>query len=60
MAKKKMLTDAEVFVRRVLAKSFNQTIDSDTLRAVAEKVSQVVAEGAAPKKTPGAAKKKAA
>jgi hypothetical protein len=52
----KAVSDAEAFVRRVLGK---QKIDPDTLRAVAEKVSQVVAESA-PKKAPGASKKRAA
>jgi hypothetical protein len=40
--KNQALAKAEAFVRRVLAKSFNQKVDADTLRAVAEKVSQAV------------------
>jgi hypothetical protein len=44
------ITEAEEFVRRVLSKSFNQHVDAETLRAVAEKVSQAVASSAAPKK----------
>lgn len=34
------LKQAEEFVRNVLAKSFNQKLDRETLRAVAEKVSR--------------------
>jgi hypothetical protein len=44
MAKEKQLRDAEVFVRKVLAKSFNQKADAETVRSVALKVSRVVAE----------------
>jgi hypothetical protein len=57
--KDKALADAEAFVHRVLSKGFKQKVDPDTVRAVAEKVSQVVAESA-PKKVSGAPKKKAA
>jgi hypothetical protein len=59
MAKKKTLVDAEALVRRVLTKSFKQKADAETVRAVAEKISQVVAESA-PKKVPTASKKRAA
>ena len=41
--KSRSITDAEAFVRRVLAKSFNQKVDPDTLRAIAKKVSQATA-----------------
>ena len=43
------IRNVEEFVRSVLAKSFNQEIDPETLRAVAEKISRVVAE-VSPKK----------
>jgi hypothetical protein len=39
--KKKLTT--EEFVRNVLAKSFNQHIDQETLREVAQKVDEAVA-----------------
>jgi hypothetical protein len=39
--KKKLST--EEFVRSVLAKTFNQKIDKDTLREVAQKVDEAVA-----------------
>jgi predicted secreted Zn-dependent protease len=42
--KNKTTADAEAFVRSVL--SFKQKVDPDTVRAIAEKVSQVVAESA--------------
>jgi len=47
--KEKSVAKAEAFVRKVLAKSFKQTVDADTLRAVAEKVSQAVNAGTAKK-----------
>jgi hypothetical protein len=59
MAKRKALLDAEALVRRVLTESFKQKADAETVRAVAEKISQIVAESV-PKKASGAAKKKAA
>jgi hypothetical protein len=59
MAKKKALIDAEALVRRVLTKSFKQKADAETVRAVAKKISQIVAESA-PKKASDAPKKKAA
>ncbi len=59
MAKKKVQVDAEALVRRVLTKSFKQKVDTETIRAVAAKLAQVVAESA-PKKISGAPKKKAA
>lgn len=59
MPKKKPLADTEAFVRKILTETFKQKADAETVRAVAEKVSQVVAESA-PKKTPGAPGKKAA
>lgn len=34
--------DAEAFVRRVIEDAFHQKVDDDTLRAVAEKVTQAV------------------
>jgi hypothetical protein len=55
--KNKTTADAEAFVRSVL--SFKQKVDPDTVRAIAEKVSQVVAESA-PKKVSGVPKKRAA
>lgn len=58
MAKKKVLA-AEAFVRKILTETFKQKVDAKTVRSVAEKVSQVVAESA-PKKASGAPKKKAA
>jgi len=58
MAKEKKLRDAEAFVRKVLAESFNQKVDAETVRSVALKVSQVVAESA--HKTASSAPKKAA
>jgi hypothetical protein len=51
--KDKALAEAEAFVRRVLSKSFKQKADPDTVRAVAEKVSQVLAESAPKKARPG-------
>jgi hypothetical protein len=59
MAKKKALIDAEALVRRVLTKSFKQKADAETVRAVAKKISQIVAE-ITPKKASDAPKKKAA
>jgi hypothetical protein len=58
MAKEKQLRDAEAFVRKVLAESFNQKADAETVRSVALKVSRVVAENAP--KTSSDAPKKAA
>jgi hypothetical protein len=58
MARKKSLT-AEAFVRKILTETFKQRPDAETIRLVAEKVSQVVAESA-PKKVSGAPKSKAA
>jgi hypothetical protein len=58
MAKEKQLHDAEAFVRKVLAESFNQKADAETVRSVALKVSRVVAENAP--KTSSDAPKKAA
>jgi GH35 family endo-1,4-beta-xylanase len=58
MAHKKKLT-AEAFVRKILTQTFKQKADSETVRAVAEKVSQVVAESAS-KKEPVQPKKRAA
>jgi hypothetical protein len=58
MAKEKQLRDAEAFVRKVLAESFNQKADAETVRSVALKVSRVVAENA-PKTSSGAPKKAA-
>lgn len=52
----KRLSEAEALVRRVLGK---QKIDKETVRAVAEKLTEIVAESA-PKKASGAPKKKAA
>ena len=46
MAKGRQLRDAEAFVRKVLAESFNQKADAETIRSVALKVSRVVAENA--------------
>jgi hypothetical protein len=46
MAKEKQLHDAKAFVRKVLAESFNQKADAETIRSVALKVSRVVAENA--------------
>jgi hypothetical protein len=57
--KNDVLADAEALVRRVLSKHFKQKLDPDTVRAVAEKISQVVEESA-PKKVSSAPKKKAA
>jgi hypothetical protein len=34
---------AEEFVRNVLAKTFNQRVDKDTLREVAQKVNEAIA-----------------
>jgi hypothetical protein len=45
--KKTTLLDAEAFVRRVLTESFKQKTDAETIRAVAEKISQIVEESAA-------------
>jgi hypothetical protein len=59
MAKKNTLTAAEALVRRVLTESFKQKADAETIRAVAQKISQIVAESA-PKKASGAPKDKAA
>jgi hypothetical protein len=59
MAKEKTRLDAEAFVRRVLTESFKQKPDAETVRAAAEKVSQIVADSAA-KKSLSASKKKAA
>ena len=56
MANKKT---AEAFVRKILTEVFKQKADAETVRSVAEKVSQVVAESA-PKKASGAPGKKAA
>ena len=53
MAKKKALLDAEALVRRVLTKSFKQKPDAETARAVAKKISQIVAESAAKKASEG-------
>ncbi len=39
----KSMAKAEAFVRDVLSKNFNQKVDSETLRTVAEKVSRAVA-----------------
>jgi hypothetical protein len=50
VAKEKQLRDAEAFVRKVLAESFNQKADAETVRSVGLKVSRVVAENA-PKTT---------
>ena len=58
MANEKKLRDAEAFVRKVLDESFNQKVDAETVRSVALKVSQVVAESA--HKTASGAPKKAA
>ena len=58
MAKEKQLRDAEAFVRKVLAESFNQKADAETVRSVALKVSRVVVENA-PKTSSGAPKKAA-
>ena len=44
MAKEKQLREAEAFVRKVLAVSFNQKTDAETVRSVALKVSRVFAE----------------
>jgi hypothetical protein len=58
MAKEKQLREAEAFVRKVLAVSFNQKADAETVRSVALRVSRVVAENApktssdTPKKRP--------
>ena len=59
MAKKKALLNAEALVRSVLTKSLKQKPDAETARAVAKKISQIVAESAA-KKASEASKKKAA
>lgn len=40
--KEQKMLRVEEFVRNVLAKDFNQKVDPDTLRAVAEKVSRAV------------------
>ena len=40
MSKKKMT--AEEFVRHVLAKSFKQTVDKETVREVAKKVQEAI------------------
>lgn len=40
---------AEEFVRDVLKKNFNQAIDQETLRAVADKVSRAVGESSSRK-----------
>ncbi len=40
--KEKATSQAEDLVRRVLVESFNQKVDPETLRAVAEKVLQAV------------------
>jgi hypothetical protein len=58
MARSKTFS-AEAFVRKILTETFKQKADAETVRSVAEKVSQIV-EGSAPKKAPGAPKKKAA
>jgi hypothetical protein len=58
MAKEKQPRDAEAFVRKVLAESFNQKADAETVRSVALKVSRVVVENA-PKASSGAPKKAA-
>jgi hypothetical protein len=58
MANKKTVA-TEAFVRKVLTEAFKQKADAKTVRAVAEKVSQVVAESA-PKRTSGAPRNKAA
>jgi hypothetical protein len=51
MAKKNETTKrAEAFVRDVLAKSFNQKVDAETLRTVAEKVVLAVAPASSSKK----------
>jgi Zn-finger domain-containing protein len=52
VSKKKTLEKTEAFVRRVLAKSFNQKVDADTLRAVAEKVSEVINASKKPETVP--------
>jgi hypothetical protein len=40
--KHKAIMQAEVFVRNVLDKNFNQKVDPDTLRTIAKKVSRAV------------------
>ena len=38
----KTIDQAEALIRRVLGQGFNQDLDADTLRAVAEKVARAV------------------
>lgn len=45
MKTEKRIETAEQFVRRVLAKTFKQRVDADTVRTVAQKVSQAVDVG---------------
>jgi hypothetical protein len=59
MTKEKALPAAEAFVRRVLTQSFRQKADAETVRSVAEKLAQIVADSA-PKKATAVAKKTAA
>jgi hypothetical protein len=59
MARKQQLADTEAFVRKVLIQIFKQKADRETVRSVAEKVTQVIAEST-PKKASGAPKNKAA
>lgn len=42
--KQRVMKEAESFVQKVLADSFNQRVDADTLRIIAEKVSRAVPE----------------
>ncbi len=48
--KKKKIEEAEAFVRKVLKENFNQNVDSETIRTVAEKVSRAVEINPPPKK----------
>jgi hypothetical protein len=40
--KKKKMVEVEAFVRKVLKENFNQNVDRETLRSVAEKVSRAI------------------
>lgn len=39
------IDDAEAFVRKILQENFNQKVDPETLRSVAEKVSRAIEGG---------------
>jgi hypothetical protein len=42
MPRKKKMAEVEAFVRKVLKDNFNQNVDRETLRSVAEKVSRAI------------------